>query len=360
MQISSLLGLCVMALAGFMALPAGADTLHVPSQYPTIQAGLDAASPGDTVLVACGNYICSTRIHMRSGICLRSETGQPDCVLLRDNTGLYPILCCEGIDDAIIEGFTLYLGDPGVICDESSVVFRNCIIRDCVRRGGMRVSDSFLTLLNCEFIDNGNTDMGGAVDCYGSSTLTAERCVFSGNYAGYDGGAIASWCPTQIVDCTFIGNTATGGSGIYISGADLTMANCTFHRQIALEGAIWLYGSVNAVIDNTIIAFTGDLGESIFCTGNPNVTLSCCDFYGNIGGDWVGCIADQFGIRGNISEDPLFCDAPNDDLTLDCSSPCAPFTPPNEECDLIGAWPVGCGGTPIQEASWGRIKALFR
>jgi hypothetical protein len=83
--------------------------------------------------------------------------------------------------------------------------------------------------------------------------------------------------------------------------------------------------------------------------------------YGNAGGDWVGCIEDQYGINGNISEDPLFCDPETGDFRLQEGSPCGPFSPPNEECDLIGAWPVGCGPpTATQQTTWGRIKAAYR
>ena len=48
------------------------------------------------------------------------------------------------------------------------------------------------------------------------------------------------------------------------------------------------------------------------------------------------------------------------DFYIDCNSPCAPFSPPNPECDLIGAWPVGCGGSPAEKTTWGAMKALFR
>ncbi len=36
--------------------PAAADILHVPGDYPTIQAGIDAAVNGDEVVVADGIY----------------------------------------------------------------------------------------------------------------------------------------------------------------------------------------------------------------------------------------------------------------------------------------------------------------
>ncbi len=37
-------------------VPAAADILHVPDEYPTIQAGIDAGVNGDEVVVADGVY----------------------------------------------------------------------------------------------------------------------------------------------------------------------------------------------------------------------------------------------------------------------------------------------------------------
>jgi hypothetical protein len=57
---------------------------------------------------------------------------------------------------------------------------------------------------------------------------------------------------------------------------------------------------------------------------------------GNWGINWGGS-AGQYGINGNISEDPLFCDPEAGDFTLHGDSPCAPYSAPNPECGLIGA-----------------------
>jgi len=92
-------------------------------------------------------------------------------------------------------------------------------------------------------------------------------------------------------------------------------------------------------VHNSIVAF-GLLGPGVGCGSAVTPTLTCCDIYGNEGGDWVDCIADQYGVNGNICEDPLFCDPENGDFTIRGDSPCAPDY--NPECGLIGAWPVGC------------------
>jgi hypothetical protein len=45
----------------------------------------------------------------------------------------------------------------------------------------------------------------------------------------------------------------------------------------------------------------------------------------------------------------LFCHPASGNYQLSEGSPCLPFTSPNEECDLIGAWDVGCNLTSVGE-----------
>src|SRR5581483_26832 len=57
--------LMTITLALLNGTPLLAGTLHVPKDHPTIQGALDAAKPGDTVLVSAGTYQESIRLKER-------------------------------------------------------------------------------------------------------------------------------------------------------------------------------------------------------------------------------------------------------------------------------------------------------
>jgi len=132
------------------------------------------------------------------------------------------------------------------------------------------------------------------------------------------------------------------------------VTGCTFYLNGAITGGtIWC--DDNLELTSCIIAFSAE-GGAIHCDGDlPYVT--CSDIYGNVGGDWVGCLAGIDGADNNLHADPLFCDAPGDDFTLDVPSPCTAANAP--ACGLIGAYDIGCD-SPVQAESWGAIKAMYR
>ncbi len=394
-------GFTLVAFSALLAasLPSAAATIHVPDDQPTIQAGIDAASYGDTVLVACGTY-SEHDIIMESGVCLTSETGLADCVTV-DAQQQGRVFYCDGVDNsASIVGLTITGGEVydvsptggGVWCRSSSLSFTNCTFSDnrAIDGGGMTCSESSSpTLTNCMFVSNSVPSSGGGMSCYGSSSPTLTGCTFEDNHAGDFGGGMSCGGSSTLTNCTFRGNDAAtywgggvlcgglatftsctfeenyagvSGGGMYCSGGSPTLTNCTFAANYAEEhgGGIASRPSSSPVLTACIIAFSA-VGEAVYCDeAGSTPSLYCCDLYGNAGGDWVGCIADQYGANGNFSEDPLFCGDlnPDEPYTLHASSPCSPDS--NPECGLLGAWGVGCGLTPVQATSWGAIKVMFQ
>jgi hypothetical protein len=134
--------------------------------------------------------------------------------------------------------------------------------------------------------------------------------------------------------------------------------HCTLVENSAVEGG----GGVNChagtgVIEYCIIAFT-ESGYGVGATDGYEPTVTCCDVYGNAGGNYEPTIGDQTGSDGNFSLDPELCGIEEENYELYDTSPCLPG---NHGCGmtLIGAYEQGCE-SPVEATSWGSIKAMWR
>ena len=200
---------------------------------------------------------------------------------------------------------------------------------------------------------------GGALYCLYDNEVVVKGASFVSNSTGQGGAAIL--CDGGTFEQILIyDNTAYFGAGAIRCFGDATFSNLTI---VDNEGdffalAIECWGA--PVFSNVIIAFHDAWTDEpvITCEGGASPTFYCCNIYGNETGDWVGCIADQYGVNDNISADPQFCDMGAGDFRISASSPCAPQ---NSGCgELIGVFGVGCEASTTEALSWGRIKALYR
>lgn len=335
-------------------------TIPVPSGWSTIGAAVEAAESHDTVEVAAGTYY-EHDIQMKSGVCLRSETGLADCVTI-DADSLGRVMTIENVGRSTsITGFTFTGGfasgdipdsrGGGVYCYLGSPTFSNCAFSHNLARvgGGMCCVYGSIPVLNdCVFSENEATDGGGGLACLGGSHVELNDCIFSDNSAQSVGGGIASILSSvpALMGCLLTGNSANeGGGGIYYEGltADWTLVlkSCTFANNKCLNNGVALsFWFSSPHLDNCLIAYNGP-GEAIFCDEVSHTILTCSDMYGNAGGDWTGCAAGQNGANGNISLDPMFCDTANGNFYLNGQSPCVSY---NNSCNkTIGALAAACG-----------------
>lgn len=223
--------------------------------------------------------------------------------------------------------------------------------------GGLEGSSQNLTVTDCQFLGN-TADRGAGVEI-SPYPVEFERCFFQDNAATVWGGAVASFlgAPGQYTECIFSRNSAPRGGAILISENSTVVQNCTFHANSSEQGSVFgTRSGGTATVSNSILAF--DVGEVANCAEGGVVTLACCDVYGTVGGDYVGCIAGQGSVDGNFSADPRFCGKDENNFTLESNSPCAP--PGVTNCGLVGALPVGCGPTSVVPSSWGEIKGRYR
>jgi parallel beta-helix repeat protein/predicted outer membrane repeat protein len=255
-----------------------------------------------------------------------------------------------------------YYDGGGVYCRTfSSPTFTDCSFSNntAPEHGGAVLireysSPSFVT---CTFAGN-TANFGAGVTVYNDMASSFDNCRFYDNTATYDGGAVHSTfsAVATFTDCTMLENTAgdEGGAMYLHNHSTPVLTGCTLYANSAPEGSgIWC--DADFTLTNSIIAF-GVSGEAVYCDGDPPC-VTCSDICSNAGGDWVDCLAGMDATDNNIHADPLFCDAPGGDFTIDVASPCTAANAP--ACGLIGAHDIGCD-TPVQPQSWGAIKSMYR
>jgi hypothetical protein len=284
--------------------------------FPAIQAGIDAAVDGDTVLVAPGEYVITEPVTFRGkAITVKSEAG-PDETTIRlgtpTNTDRASVVIFENneTDASVLDGFTItggtgswvssvsaYAGG-GIYFDASSGTLRNCAVvnNGADVGGGGGVSACFGSspiLTNCIFTGNSAT-WGGGVHCWDSSSPTLTNCIVVENSAGDVGGGVYSGSSSSAVmtGCTIAGNSAKNGAGIWCGiNSSVTVTNCTIRGNSAIGstprvsgygGGAECWNNSSMVMNDCTIAenSAGQSGGAVFCE-TSSVTLTNCRVVNN-------------------------------------------------------------------------------
>jgi hypothetical protein len=131
---TKILGTLLVALSLF-SKASSAKTIPYPGEFPTLDAAVQAASAGDTVLVAPGTYQESVR--MKSAVVLRSSAGRDSTTLVSPGNAPDPlkerVIECIGVDSTtVIQGFTIDHGKSyglAFYCENSKPSIRDNLIR---------------------------------------------------------------------------------------------------------------------------------------------------------------------------------------------------------------------------------------
>ncbi|MFH1845847.1 MAG: right-handed parallel beta-helix repeat-containing protein [bacterium] len=322
---------------------ARAVTYHVDAggggDYETIQAGISAASDGDTVLVAPGTYAGAGNRDL--------ELGDADMVIFASGGPAVTTIDCQQAG----RGFLL----TGFITASTHIrgfTITNARLTDTHGAGIYCVSGSPV-IADCIFDGNQNDFNGGGIACVQSSA-SIENCLFTGN-SGYIGGALyLVEFHGSVTDCAFFANASQEcGGGIYLGSCSGTVSFCSFARNEAPGCAtIACYDAVTQI--NNCLVTHGVGCSGISCGGSGDPIVFHCLFFGNEGGDTpCGSHSDNLFVR------PRFCDLAAGDLTLNEESVGLPaFNPWGER---IGAYGQGCMSAPaVENATWGEVKVLYR
>jgi len=313
------------------------EAVYVPGDFPTIQAAINQAWDGDTVIVAAGNYSGpgNRDIDLKGkAITVRSQYGPENCII--DCKGKmeerYRGFYFHSGEDAnsVVKGFTITNGyAPGseggaIKCIDSSPTIENCIfsrnsalnygggmhntnssptLKNCTFRGNLVTSDLYSmgggmsnhysnpTLINCTFTRNSgysyyDTLGGGMYNYYSYPILT--NCAFIENSCSLGGGMYNYYSNSTLTKCTFSRNRVhEGGGGMLNFVSNVTLTNCTFNRNLSDSygggGGIYTKGGYSTLIN---CIFTGNsttdgYGGGMYCCDYTNAALNNCTFAGN-------------------------------------------------------------------------------
>ncbi len=182
------------------------------------------------------------------------------------------------------------------------------------------------TVTRCMFVDN-RAGSGGAIYNFGS-LLTATDCVFVGNSAEYDGGAMANEHSVlvKVTGCVFADNSAEYGGGMHNWQSYPMVQSCTFSGNAAsiMGGGIYNRREDDVpdrpptlpTIANSILwgdTAGSDVSEIADDGGGTSEPLGTVQYSIIQGGHAAG--------TNIITRNPLFVDAAGGDWTLQRESP---------------------------------------
>jgi hypothetical protein len=339
-----------------------AAVIHVPGDQPTIQAGINVAVTGDTVLVDPGTYFENINFNGKA-ITVSSASGAD--VTIVDGGNIAPVATFSQGETpaAVLEGFTLQHGTStpntglvggGVYINGSSPSILRNIIQDntacsagagiAVESGSPRIQGN--TIMNnaqagcsggtggggisvggagtgtTQIIGNqisGNTwSTGGGISLFSSGAITIEGNIIAGNGStGGQGGGIyiVNDSPALTVQNLIYGNSASQGAGIYFlvpfGNQGPTLVNNTIADNSATGqgSAVYASGFDDQVpfFNNLMVGRPGQ--AALYCDGTfssqpPAVANSDAFSPRAVGFD--GTCAPLATENGNISADPKF------------------------------------------------------
>jgi len=337
MKISRILAIAIgLSLCLFGALSAA--IINVPDDQPTIQAGIDAASYGDTVLVEPGHYhesmiqILGKVVTVAGQFIIDSLRPTIESTIIDADFNGSIFRISGGWNGQTVIGFTLINGSGSIhelpaipyggafSISGSGPIIKNNIIRDCSVDGH-----------------------GGAIWLEGGHAIIQNN-TFENNEANKGGAIFLKGTDSSIISHNlFYRNSADSGGGVYYFIDNSTqLYNCTFYEDSADEGGGIYFDLSSPTIQKVIIAKSKN-GGALRCNGSSPAFL-CSNLIWNTAGDWTECVSGQLGVNGNICMGPQFCDTANGDYGISYNSPCSPSY---SECGgLIGAFDVNCDIPP--------------
>ena len=270
-----------------------AAIIYVPQDQKTIQAGINVAVDGDTVLVADGLYTGEGNVNIDfkgKQITVKSQNGPKSTIITcgkKANTRGFSFTNKE-TNASVLEGLTIKNGvhdkGGGIYCNNASPTIKNCIIE--LNSSGIYAKNSDIVILDTSIINNHGT---GIYFISNIDELLVDREI-----------------PTverRIIECTISRNAGSGIVSLETGGTIIKDSTITQNQRRGIVATSFHFGTqiTNCEIsgntgggvecseysgvklqDSIIKQNTGDIGGGIYGSPSGRIEVTNCIIAENI------------------------------------------------------------------------------
>ncbi|MAF26367.1 MAG: right-handed parallel beta-helix repeat-containing protein [Gemmatimonadota bacterium] len=296
----------VMALVALAAASvADATTWRVPDDFAVINNAVNAAAPGDSILLA-GNggstyFTGGSTLEIDFDLTIqggwRADFAVRDPSLyisvVRDETigSTRPLVRVTGPCSVVLDGFRILGGETGIESTDADLTVRDCVTEDqrntdfTTPGGGLRVSGGTLMMERTTVRDAYAVGGGAGMSLTGLASATLSDCSIVGNHSALAGAGILA---TSVASLTLSGTTVARDSAdteaglLLLEGTSLTASDCEFVGGRSFLGScIRVTGGAVEFTDCRFDSSESWHGGAMSVESASSLTLRGCSFEEN-------------------------------------------------------------------------------